>query len=215
MKKIYSFLLIVISITLNASAQTITGFTVVPPNPTSADTVKIYVQCDFPDKDCEGTTYLNGINGNVIDAGGLHCMGSLTGPCTDIDTVIVPPLAAGQYSLVFVLVTGITVGCIPNIVPVVVDSTQFTVSPVTGIYDVNGNKPLEIMPNPSSGKLIVKQNTGEKSLLQLFSAEGRLVKSFLLTNKETEIICDFPSGIYTVMTESKDSRFFSKLIVVK
>lgn len=123
MKKIYSFLLIVISITLNASAQTITGFTVAPPNPTSADTVKIYVQCDFPDKDCEGTTYLNGINGNVIDAGGLHCMGALTGPCTDIDTVIVPPLAAGQYTLIFVLVTGITNGCIPNIVPVVVDST--------------------------------------------------------------------------------------------
>jgi hypothetical protein len=215
MKKIYLLLLIESSAILNTSAQTITSFTIDPLNPTSIDTVKIYVQCDFPSGGCEGATYLNGINGNVIDAGGLHCMGSLTVLCTDFDTVIVPPLAAGQYTLVFVLVTGVTAGCIPNIVPIAVDSTHIIVTSATGVYDLSDHETLQIIPNPSNGKFIVKQNGGEESSLKIFSGEGRLMKSVCLTDTETEINCFLSQGIYTIMSERRNNISFSKLVVLK
>ncbi|HKR04476.1 MAG TPA: T9SS type A sorting domain-containing protein [Bacteroidia bacterium] len=215
-KKYFLFIIIMISAMLNSPAQTITSFTVVPPNPTSADTVKIYVQCDFPNSNCNGATYLNGINGSVIDAGGLHCMGSLTALCTDIDTVILPPLSPGQYTLNFLLVTGVTAGCIPNIVPIVMDSAHFTVSGATGIYDLNpDNKELQITPNPSDGKFTVRQIKGEKSEMKIFSAEGRLMSSFLLADSIAELNFTFPQGIYTIIAENKERRFFSKLVVVK
>jgi len=212
MKSLY-FLLMAALITFNSSAQTITSFTVVPANPTTADTVTVYVQTDFPNSACEGQTFLTGISGSDINAGGLHCMGSLTALCTDIDTVIIPPLPAGQYTLHFMLTTGTTAGCIFGILPLVFDSTHFTVSPATGLNELNQNNSLQIIPNPTNGKFVLKHEMTENSLLHIYSIDGRIVQSFISTGKEPEINISLPPGLYTLTLQNTNGKWFSKLVV--
>lgn len=199
----------------NAKAQTITAFTVSPPNPTTADTVTIYIQCDFTASGCAGQSFYQGVSGNQINGGGLHCLGPAATPCTDFDTVIVPPLAAGQYAFVFLLTTGISAGCIPNIIPIDIDSVQFTVSNITVINELNNNDPFHIIPNPSRGNFIVKQNAGQKSLLEIYTMEGSLIKSVRLTGSETVVEGSFSAGVYSVMLQCEYKKYFSKLAVIK
>lgn len=212
MKSLY-FLSMAALITFNSSAQTITSFTVVPANPTTADTVTVYVQTDFPNSACEGQTFLTGISGSDINAGGLHCMGTFTAFCTDIDTVIIPPLPAGQYTLHFMLTTGSTSGCIFGILPLVFDSTHFTVSPATGLNEINQHNSIQIIPNPSDGKFVLKHNMVESSLIAIFSIDGRIIQSFNTIGKEPEINNSLPPGIYMLSMQNTKGKWFSRIVV--
>ena len=218
MKKIYLLLLIFSSALLNASGQFayITSLTIGPPNPTPTDTIRLFIQCDFSHSPCDGEAFMNGITDTIINTGGLNCLGDDIIPCTAYDTLVMDPLPPATYNLQYLLVTGVTAGCIPSIVPLVFDSMQFTVSPATGIYPMSDQKKtLLVMPNPTRGKFTIRQIEEEKSLLQVFSAEGMLVKSLFITGHETEVDSDLPAGVYTVLKESNGRRSFSKLVVAR
>lgn len=214
MRKIYVFILAALLNMLPAKAQTITSFIVSPASPTITDTVTIYIQCDFSGAGCAGQSFFQGVNGNEINGGGLHCLGVATMPCTDFDTITVPPLTAGNYTFIFLLSTGITAGCIPGIIPLDIDSTHFTISTSTISNELDNNSRLLIVPNPSTGNFIVKQNAGESSVLKIYSMQGSLIKSIMLKDAETDIITSLQAGVYTIMLQNENKKLFSKLVIV-
>lgn len=193
-------------------AQSITGFTVDPANPTINDTVKIYIQCTFPSGGCDGVATYSGMSGNRIQASALHCMGTLTVICNDYDTVVIPPLQAGQYSFVFTLSAGHGFNCSPGIVPDDVDSIHFTVSDMSGI-----EKPVkqlfQILPNPSGGNFTVKQKTSQNCSLKIYTYEGRLIYKKELSDQINEINSGLAHGVYRIVLECKQSTETHSLII--
>lgn len=211
MKALTFFFMLLLSAS-HLHAQTITGFTVIPSNPTINDTVTIYIQCDFTSSGCEGSAIMNGITGNQIDAGAIHCVGNLGALCTDIDTLIIPPLPAGSYTLTYTLVTGITVGCIPNIVPIDVDGTSFTVTTVTSSDDLVKQR-IVVSPNPSDGKISINKPVRGTAFVKLYSMEGKPLETIRLTESSTNIDLALPAGIYLAKIEESNNITVSTIII--
>lgn len=212
MKKLY-FLFLIELIFFSIQAQTITAFSVVPANPTTIDTIIVYVQTDFAQSPCEGETYLTGISGSDINAGGLHCMGNIMTPCTDFDTVIIPPQPPGSYTLHYMLTTGTTSGCIFGIIPLMFDSTHFTVSLATSIGEPDKNNSIQITPNPISDYFIIKQNSYENSVVNIYSIDGKIAGSWNTKGKETKIDIALSPGIYLVKIHNTKGDWISKLVL--
>jgi hypothetical protein len=212
MKKIYLLLLLTI-IGKFIVAQTITSFVVSPAYPTADDTVTIYIQCDFSYMGCEGTGFYNGTNGSEVSAGGIHCMGMLTALCTDYDTIVVPPMAAGHYTFVYVLSTGQQPGCIPGTIPIDIDSVHFTVTSTSGIESISANNSVKFYPNPSTGKITLQQKEFAENKIQIYSSEGKLVKDFLFTNLNEEVDLKLAPGIYCFISENGKARTIAKLVM--
>ncbi len=215
MKKIYPLLLLIVSSTFFSNAQTVTSFSVTPVNPTTDDTVKVIIESMFPYGSCDGTASLTGISGNTIIVDAFHCMGMLTVICTDYDTILIPPLASGQYSFVFILSAGQGIPCTPGIVPSDTGTVNFTVTDATGIPKIPGNKLFQIQSNPSSGKFVVKHSFEGSTLLYMYSIDGKLIFSDSISKNESEINGTFPAGVYIIALENKDKRYFTKVIVAE
>lgn len=196
-----------------SKAQNISSFTVIPSQPTTADSVRVIIRCDFTSGGCVGEAMLAGINGNVIVATASHCVGMLTVICTDYDTVIIPPLGAGNYSFEFTLITGDGFPCVPGTFPLDFDSTSFTVSNATEINEINAGYLIQLLPNPSNGKFIIRQKEKNLSLIKIYSLDGRLLKAFQLNEIENEINCVLSSGVYTAVYECNNKKNISRLII--
>jgi|GEM_PF-2513674 len=187
------------------NAQTITSITYSPLNPSSTDSITFLIQCDFPYTACEGTGYYNGVSGNQISAGGLHCMGSFAALCTDHDTIVVPPQPDGAYSFIFVLVTGQQPLCVPGILPLAVDSVNFTVSGTSGIGKIQERISV-ISPNPSEGSfsITLKDEQFSGSLLKIFSPLGTLLKSVEMNSNRVNLNTELAAGSYFLTVEKNN-----------
>jgi len=214
MKKGFTLVLLVCCAVLQVSAQTITSFTISPANPTTADLITIYIRCDFQNGNCEGETFNDGINGNILSGGGLHCMGSFPVLCTDYDTLVYPPLPAGQYDVYYMLTTGTTAACLFGIIPLDFDSTQFTVTVASGVEDMNDFHAVISGPNPSGNEFTVEQYEGDGVILKIYTSDGRLQEQYPLSNGKTHISSGLTSGIYFVVMESKKGRVVLRHAIV-
>jgi hypothetical protein len=200
-----------------STAQQILSMTVVPANPTTSDTIKIIIQNQFPSGGCAGSAYPPMQNGNTFATTALHCLGMLTVICTDYDTVILPPQPAGQYTFIFGLDAGQGPSpCTPGIVTYDTDSVQFTVTPVTGIENLNGFNHVAVFPNPSMGTFLIKYDSElfKNGTVKIFSAEGKPSQSFQLNETEAEITSHLPSGVYMLLIEGRKEKYFAKLVIV-
>jgi hypothetical protein len=214
MKNICALFLFAGLIMNQSYANNIQSFSVIPLNPTTGDSVKVIIECVFTSGGCDGSANLIGIAGNQIYADALHCLGMLTVICTDYDTIVLPPMAAGNYTFNFSLSSGQGIPCTPGIVTDDVDSVSFTVTDATGISILSKDNYFQVIPNPSTGKFTIKHNTIENSLVKIYSLEGTLIKSMQLNNQETEIESYLPSGVYLIVSEEKERRLFRKLTIL-
>ncbi len=84
-----------------------------------------------------------------------------------------------------------------------------------GLDELNEFKPLSIFPNPSTGKVSLKINTGGNYKLQLMDLTGKMVhQEDLSVNSSEEFNRDFsylPKGIYLVTVESGSNKQTVKL----
>lgn len=176
MKKNYFLLIVFLVCSSFAQAQYILSMQVTPANPTVNDPVTIIAECAFPSGDCYDKTTGFSVNGNHIYANALHCLGLATFICTEPDTFIIPPMAAGTYWFHFNLDAGLAPGpCTPGIVPGAVDSIQFTVTEITSLPDFQTAE-IGIFPNPSSD-LVTIAGAGIMQV-QIIETSGRLVMEF-------------------------------------
>lgn len=90
----------------DAKAQYINNIYVLPPSPTSADSIIIVADCTYITTSCdthEQSGYWN--NSHTFWASTFHCLGMADALCNDTDTFKLAPLTAGNYT--FVLHTSI------------------------------------------------------------------------------------------------------------
>ncbi|MEP7265217.1 MAG: T9SS type A sorting domain-containing protein [Bacteroidota bacterium] len=216
MKKIYVPLLTLVLFISVASAQVVTSFTVDPLYPTTTDTITVYVQCDFTNAPCEGFAQVDNISGTQINATAFHCVGSLSTLCTDFDTLVIAPLAAGQYTLSVLLLQGdMMAGCIVGATPPGFGAVLIDVTQATSIAEITHNNELAISPNPSDGNFSIKRKSIGESTIKIFSTDGRLMQSLLLSGTETNVACSLKPGVYIVAEESAGETIFGRLMIAR
>ncbi len=124
MKKLLLLALVFI-FSFNTRAQmsgSITNISCYPANPTTNDTIYLYVDCSFGSSSCNMLTSSHSVTGNTIFASSLHCLGMLTAMCNTTDTFMILPLSVGNYIFNMTLSSGF--GGPPCTAGIVADDNQ-------------------------------------------------------------------------------------------
>ena len=124
MKKLL-LLAMVFIFSFNTRAQmsgSITNISCYPANPTTNDTIYLYVDCSFGSSSCNMLTSSHSVTGNTIFASSLHCLGMLTAMCNTTDTFMILPLSVGNYIFNMTLSSGF--GGPPCTAGIVADDNQ-------------------------------------------------------------------------------------------
>ena len=211
--KFYNALLILLLISsVPLKAQWIQSLTVVPPNPVAGSPFMVLAECSFPAGNCDAHTQYMNINGNLITAGALHCLGVLTVICNHTDTFLINPLPAGNYTFHFQIDAGFgNVPCTPGIVPGPSDTINFTVFPAVGIDEAIPQDAVRLFPNPPDDYFMIRgvETSDFPVTIAVFSPEGKLVKNELIKNADEGIPSgDLPVGMYQVQLQLKDGQRF-------
>ncbi|MFM7078453.1 MAG: LamG domain-containing protein, partial [Bacteroidota bacterium] len=105
MKKTLPILILALA-SSHVFGQFIQGVNITPQNPTSNDTIRVVATGFLPSSGCDNKNITISQQGSQININALHCMGLLTTICNVSDTVFLPPLSAGTYTLNFTLAGG-------------------------------------------------------------------------------------------------------------
>jgi hypothetical protein len=160
----------------SADAQWINGITYAPPNPTANDSIVFYVSLSFPSGSCDEHTQFHTVNGPIVDAYALHCLGMLTVICPYTDTFAIGQLPAGAYWFRFhVDIGGLPFPCTPGINPGPTDSVPFVVSPVTALPQPAGHGAPVAWLAAAGEQILFASPHGERIRFELFSSDGRRV----------------------------------------
>lgn len=139
----------------HASAQFIQGVSITPQNPTSNDTIRVVATGYLPSSGCDDKSITISQQGSQINVNALHCMGLLTTICNVSDTVLIPPLPSGTYTLNFTLAGGfLPAPCVAS-GPTASSTTSFAVSQVSqpansNALDFDGIDDFVYAPNASN-----------------------------------------------------------------
>lgn len=205
MKNLYSLLLSILFTSAAFGQGTINSFSVFPANPTTTDTVFVYVDSWFSSGGCPLDYKNHGVSGNVVYATAHHCLGMLTVICGATDTFKIDPLPAGTYTFDMTLTTGaLPAPCTPGIVADDNGSTTFTVSQAVGITELDLSS-LTI-ENPVSGKLNFGKPLVES--LDLYDITGKHVKTMVIGQTEVDLE-QLNTGIYFL----RSSTSVRKLVI--
>ena len=213
MKKIYTLLFFVTTF-LSAQAQygTINSMTIIPPNPTTIDTVKLigditvgYMNCPLAN-----STVTNLSPGNyMVEA--FYCMGMLTALCGSIDTFTIGVLPAGTNNIYMTLYSDQWVG--PNTcdvyAPLDTDVVQIFVSTSTGIPDEEIT-PLRIVTEEDGFSIKGERLTGSIDVA-LYSITGSMIFNKTLSEEENKIDPTLSPGIYFYRLRVGKDFYYGKL----
>lgn len=73
------------------------------------------------------------------------------------------------------------------------------------------NIEINVFPNPNSGKFYITLVNEESYRAQLFSMDGRLVKTIYLTHGLNYVSVDAPEGMYILRTGNNEAVKTSKI----
>ena len=206
MKKIL-LLITLFAATQVVHAQWINSITLVPANPTSADSLRFYIDCSFPSGPCDLDVQTQSAAGNSFYGYAKHCMGMLTVICPAIDSFIFPPASPGNYTFHFSLDAGLAPApCTPGIVPGQHDSLVFTDSLPAGIPGIPKGI-FDLDCNPVTGQVtVILPSYQSQTLLEIFSVDGRLLQSRMLQAQQSQWTLDFPPGVYIARLQDQAVR---------
>jgi hypothetical protein len=195
-KAIFFFCLLCFSFA--AKAQQSDSIVMVPANPSAIDTIKFYIYLSFPQGSCVdvGQAF---VSGNDIYANSFHCMGNIMSICYDVDTIVIPPLIAGNYTFYYSLDAGYGPpgNCSAGFQPYDWDTIAFSVTTVLGI-ESNPLPPVySVFPNPASTFVNLSNPANKAVVVEIFNSTGKLVlsKKEGSTNSSLDI-SDLAPGIY-------------------
>ncbi len=182
--------------------SSIVSFSVLPPNPTTADEITIYAELMFPSSGCVLDYRGHSVVGNTIVASTHHCVGALAAICNTTDTFQIDPLPAGTYTFDLTLSSGAGAPpCTPGIVIDDNDSVSFVVTTSVGIDEIS-EKPSTFFPNPVLDKLTFHKPTTKPSYL--YNLSGKVVLTIDAGIKEIDL-SDLNTGTYFL---KKDSFYY-------
>ncbi len=118
--------------------------------------------------------------------------------------------AAGEYEVVITDSNG----CIINSQTIVIERITATIGPVLANY-------IDVLPNPTSGKLFVQFDLPESRLINLsvLSITGQQIintENETISSKNYELdLSDFANGVYILKISSKEGVYTEKIILEK
>jgi len=75
---------------------------------------------------------------------------------------------------------------------------------------------VDIYPNPSDGHLVVKNNYKDYMKIKVYSIEGRMEYSGIISALDNKLDLTFlPKGIYTIYMESGNEIYTNKILITK
>lgn len=197
-----------------AKAQWIDSLVVTPAMPDANDTLRIYAYLTFPQGNCAGVAY-GSVAGNAIYASTLHCMGAAMFICNDVDTLVIPPVTAGTYTLYFTLSSGYGIpNCTPGFQADDEDTLTFQVSTVLDVPTLP-EVSARIFPNPASENLSVQISSGTIEQLQIINVIGEEVLSLAPMQPTSEISTELlQNGVYFCRLIDSNGRVFVQQVEI-
>lgn len=216
MKKLcFLFLLLIAASGLHA--QQVDSISVTPATPTTADTVKVYIYLSFPNGSCADVAMAS-VSGTDIYSYAFHCMGNLSMICYDVDTLVFPPMAAGNYTLYFTLDAGYGPpgNCSPGIVPYDYDTAYFSVSTISAVEPHAQFADITVFPNPADERSTVCNAGGTGATFQLLTITGELILEERISSNLHEVnLAGLAPGTYFYKIVSDGSVATGKLQVLR
>jgi hypothetical protein len=181
-----------------AKAQQSDSIVMTPANPSAIDTIRFYIYLSFPQGNCADVAQFY-VNGNTISGNSFHCMGNIMAICYDVDTIVVPPLVAGNYTFYYSLDAGYgpPQNCSPGFLPYDYDTIAFSVTTVLGIESNQQLPEYSLFPNPASD-YVNFSNLGNKAvMLEMFNSTGKSILSEKTASTISSLdISELAPGIY-------------------
>lgn len=207
-------------LTVAGYSQWINSVTVIPSNPTTADSVMIIVNSDFSSGTCNTSSQGLSQSGNNFTAFTLHCLGMLTVICNDEDTFNLGVLPAGTYNFNVTVDQGFGLpACSPGIVPGPNQSIQFTVlSPSSVFYKDLQQYGYTLTPNPTKNAVTLKVMDGTQinnSVLEIFSVDGKKVLEQGNLSNNAKVNLQLPKGVYVYRLKNDDKVTEGQRLVVE
>jgi len=214
MKKTFT-LIALLFLSFSAKAQMIDSLVVTPAMPDANDTLRIYAYLSFPQGSCVDIGTAN-VAGNNIYGYSFHCMGMAMFICNDVDTVVIPPLAVGTYTLTWALDAGYgnPGNCTPGFQPYDFDTLIFQVSTVLDV-PVLTEVEAKLFPNPASDNLSVQISEGIIEQIQLVNVIGEEVYSVNSMQSRSEIPTgSLADGMYFCRITDAQGRIFVQQVEI-
>jgi hypothetical protein len=216
MKKI--ILILTLFSSFVCTSQVIDSIIVSPQQPTTDDTVWVYVFSTFNHGGCDGTSSQDVI-GNEINTSSIHCIGMLTFICNDVDTFKINPLPEGTYNFYHSLSSGSgSIPCSPGIVADDNDTLTFTVVSTLGIKTIK-NQIISVYPNPVTDKCMI--TFGDENVdfqtLNVYDVSNRKVfskKNQSINQIELDLTW-LTNGVYFFEFIGKDGKVSELLRIIK
>jgi hypothetical protein len=203
---------------IQVQAQWINSVSVVPPNPTTTDSVFVILNADYSSGPCNDATQGFFQNGFTFNAFTLHCTGMLTVICTDEDTFQLGTLAAGNYTFNVQVDQGMGPSpCAPGIVPGPTGAVSFTVTSSSSINNPDISERIFLIANPSNRYVKLVNNgalnfTG-KEKVRFFDIGGKQLVQISLSTLLKGVVLPFSSGIYIAEISVLGEVYKQKLVL--
>ena len=174
----------------------IVNMELIPPNPTSADHVKVVVELSFSSTSCHEEVLQLSTLGNTFLSSSHHCLGLLGAICQDFDTFDLGVLAIGSYQFINVQTSGLNINpCTPGIVPDDTDTLDFMVIGTVGMEALDHAPKWQLAPNPSSSQTAI--SLPSQAHVSVYSINGKLQWQQTLTEGQHQLP-PVRTGLYLV-----------------
>jgi|GEM_PF-2971068 len=179
----------------------------IPENPTIADEIKIVCYATFPSGSCDLGNHFVIVQGNQITLNLEYSPGAATYICSDVDTVSLGNLDAGDYELDVNLIIQ------PMDTIEDQDTLFFSVGNLLGINENTNTFDVSVHPNPFNKELrIVTDVIIEKVELNSISGQ-RFSKEINLAYDKRIDLSDLKDGIYLlILTDDKGNKLMKRVI---
>ncbi len=84
-----------------------------------------------------------------------------------------------------------------------------------GIQNNFINNSINIYPNPTNGRFLIKSNSNEKCILHIIDINGRVVLNQMLFGSSTIDANNLAQGVYNICLISPEERINKRLVIVK
>ncbi|MEM9051506.1 MAG: T9SS type A sorting domain-containing protein [Bacteroidota bacterium] len=201
--------LVALSLPILGYGQQISSLTVIPDDPIgTSDVVSVIAEAWHSSSGCPIVNTQISQSQDTIYVEVIHDLGLALAICDSKDTTAMGTFDQGTYTVAYLMTSGVFGD------DSVTDTayTEFTVDGVNSTSNRNKEEDLNVYPNPS--KDFFEISTEQRGLVNLFDAQGRVVKSIVLKEKSTRVFTsELDPGMYILkMNRSAYSKGVRVLI---